>query len=131
MEENQKIEIQVGDRVTYKGYGESKIVMMISNEFFTMNNTEIQKIERIGSNGWYTVYEKEEKKDLLTADEKAILINLKKITSEIYYIQRIGNDLFFLDKNDSKNIAKILNTKMFKGLNPCNKYTLEELGLED
>ncbi len=72
-----KNQIQVGDRVTYRFLEDDKENMkherqsiMTSEEeivrYTTITDLVILKIERIGRNGWYTVYEKE----LLTEEEK-------------------------------------------------------------
>lgn len=63
-----QIEVEVGDRVTYKdGY----VGIVLDNEEINyqtvVRDREIIKVERIGQNGWEVV---EEKKELLTEEER-------------------------------------------------------------
>ena len=98
-----KLDLQVGDRATYRykceKNTEQRRIAVSMDEIFWLKNTdkEILKIERIGSNGWYTVYEK---KDLLTDEERAFfkyytkylklqekeeMIRVRKESSEIWF----------------------------------------------
>lgn len=102
MEEVKK-QIQVGDRVTYietqviigkyKGYGfgfDTKEVKNKTTEIVINNNKEFKrvlKVERIGTNGWYTVYEK--KADILDKKEKEYLKSvIKPFKNKIEYIKK-------------------------------------------
>ena len=96
-----KLDIQVGDRITY-----IQIKQIISPRSFydfkteevknkvtrivTDSNKEFKevlKIERIGTNGWYTVYEKET--EILDEKEKEYLNNLiKPFKNEVKYITK-------------------------------------------
>lgn len=61
------LDIQVGDRLTFdKNDKEKAIVLVMTNsdqQFYERNFKDdydnLAKIERIGQNGWYIVYEKE------------------------------------------------------------------------
>ena len=99
----EELNIQVGDRVTYRYVNEEEQkqerIAVNMDEIFWLGNTDkgILKIERIGQNGWYTVYEK---KDLLTDEERAFfkyytkylklqekeeMIRVRKESSEIWF----------------------------------------------
>ena len=127
--------IKVWDRVTYINKPLNKICMdLIFNkgevdrlEHF---KHEILKVERIGENGWYTVYKKEEKKELLTEEEREFL------KSYINFSQY--NNLFILNTEnilkvlcDSEVILEIIGEEKFKGLEYNKQYSISELGLEE
>lgn len=87
------------------------------------------KIERIGQNGWYIVYEK---KELLTDEEKEFLKVCIKINNDIYYIQRFKKEIFLINKENTKNLIIIKhNNDIFNQLKEIETYTLSELGLEE
>ncbi len=126
------MEIEVGDRVTYKSFGNTKIAIMINNDFLTMHNIEILKVERIGSNGWYTVYEKEEKKELLTEEERKYLSYLVSALVLKPEILHKSNGFLYLKRKGGKTGACIvINDIKFKfdNLKEYKEYTLLELGL--
>ena len=129
------MDIQVGDRITYKFIDKDGIFTEIvgSNnlsltsihwfkEHLEDKEIEIIKIERPK----YEVVE--EKKELLTEEEKAFLkifIKIKK--DEILAIKRNENDLEITGKEWDNSIL----TDEFKGLEMHKLYTLKELGLEE
>lgn len=131
-----KIEIEVGDRITYKGGFRNTFVLMITetNDIYSLKGFEILKIERIGSNGWYTVYEKEEKKELLTGEERTFLKPIiKHITKKISFIKKYCG-IVYLVKEDGFFVGDINISNFdiqFKGLKEDKEYALSELGLED
>ncbi len=87
---------------------------------------EILKIERIGSNGWYTVYEKE----LLTEEERELLkVMIKNLCADIGYIKK-SDEKVILIKNNGIEIAQIVIKDIilgFKNLVKNKEYTLSEL----
>ena len=94
------MDIQVGDKVTYRYESEENIRMSIitdTNELRDykhmslkkgkIDSIDILKIERIGEKGWYTVYEAE--KELLTEEEREYLkLRLKFSRYENSYIKK-------------------------------------------
>lgn len=147
-----KSQIEVGDRITfiqttlelgrYRGVGcgfatkevKSKVVEIVTSgnrEF-----KEVLKIERVGSNGWYTVYEKEE--EILDKKEKEYLNNLiKPFKNEVKYIAKKDfNDNSYFINITCYNIANSFclpnfkKDKMYKNMKLKKRYTLKELGLE-
>lgn len=135
------MDIQVGDRVTYEVVSENddiKIRLILNElhieEFNIMiknKDIEIIKHERIGENGWYTVYEKEEKKELLTEEEREFLRLFIKVSD--YYINNImkkSNCIRFYNDYDLVTYIDI-NNFYFNKLENNKEYTLSELGLEE
>ena len=125
------IQIEVGDRVTSKNKGTGKIYVEIAynnvaieNMKSDLYNTEIIKIER----PHYEVVE--EKKELLTEEEKEFLksiLRYYKATTIYFDVDRV---LFFDDiiEEISPNYPKGLK---FEGVKKHTQYDLEELGLEE
>lgn len=146
-----KNQIQVGDRVThikvsvevgsYRGYGlgfKTKEVRDKVIEIVTKDNEDykdVLKIERIGSNGWYTVYEK--KTEILDEKEKEYLKSvIKPFKDRIQHIIKIkscSNQQFirmYLNNNDICTLPNFLKNTMYKNMKIDKLYTLKELGLE-
>ena len=132
------MDIQVGDKVTYKYNGKIKIDLIenletIENANKLENEIQILKIERPK----YEVVE--EKKELLTEEEKA---DLKDIIENVnkYSCMKV-NTISFRETNNDKLVINCFNNdycmfemviyEKFKNLNKSEKYTLKELGLEE
>jgi len=127
------MDIQVGDRVTYKSIRTGEIRTLIidgtalekdmnakdSKQFF-----EILKIERPK----YEVIE--EKKELLTEEEKEFLKCYMKLTTlKFNYIVK-DSDYLYLNIDGTLSKIKIeLNDFCFKNLKVDVEYKIEELGL--
>lgn len=140
------MDIQVGDRVTYietsvilgkyRGYGlglNTKEVKNKVTEIVINNNKEFKevlKIERIGSKGWYTVYEK--KKKLLTIEEKEFLHQYSKLAkAKIADVEKEYDGcikLWFKDGRATETLK--LDKEAFKRLENGETYLSKELGLE-
>ena len=130
------LDIQVGDRLTYKSIGKIFIELIKSSRdlkeiLFEIENkdTEILKIERIGENGWYTVYEK---KDLLTDEEREFLKNIIKYYDGISRIEATLSSISF--ENDNFHIICIIDYPKklkFENIKKNEYYTLKDLGLEE
>ena len=121
------MDIQVGYRVYWRYTDDKAIhISIITSEndlaYINQEDKIILKIERPK----YEVVE--EKKELLTEEEKAFLkifIKIKK--DEILAIKRNENDLEITGKEWDNSIL----TDEFKGLEMHKLYTLKELGLEE
>lgn len=155
-EEKIKNQIQVGDRVTY-----IQIKQIISStsfydfkteevknkvtEIVTDSNEEfkeILKIERIGQNGWYTVYEKES--EILDEKEKEYLSNIikpfknrilgiiKETTACVSPVRiKKMEQIVIKVKNEYSIIMPVFKKNtMYKNMKTNKQYTLKELGLE-
>lgn len=130
------MEIEVGDRVTYRTYiGDmptTRTQIITTTQEACANNgaTEdaIIKIERIGEKGWYVV---EKKKELLTEEEKEFL----NFFSKYYDIDYITFNEYDMDIYEKINkyicCPDYPKNLKFKGVAKARKYTLKELGLED
>ena len=131
---NEKLDLQVGDKVTYKDLDRNEIYTQIINYTGSgkdlMNTTyyEIIKIERPK----YEVVE--EKKELLTEEEKEFL----KIY--IKFIESLKNGQVISIRKQSSWIVLKLKTGLdyqtdigskFKNMEDCKTYSLLELGLEE
>lgn len=130
------LDIQVGDRVTFL-YKNEKMVEIAGNSKLinkAKENTETLKIERIGNQGWYTVYEKEEKRELLTDKERELLkVMIKNLCADIGYIKKTYEKVILI-KNNGVKIAQIIIRDVileFKNLEKDKEYSLSELGLEE
>lgn len=130
----QDYDIEAGDRVTYKYKGESdiftRIITINSDAEITLkDDKEILKIERIGSNGWDTVYEKE--KDLLTEEERKFLNSYIKFSDYyISFISKQNHTILFYNFDDYDAIGTMdINNCYFLRLEKNKKYALSELGL--
>ncbi len=125
--------IEVGDRVTYRCKNEAKINYQIIvdsdaqiEDFKQQKDLEILKIERPK----YEVIE--EKKELLTKEEKEFLKVYFKLTDLEYDSIKRNNDNLYLYLKDSIVFMKIeLNDSCFHKLKENTLYTLQELGLEE
>lgn len=132
-----KMDIQVGDRVTYESINNNKKITEIVNNdnidigWFERNlkniHIEILKIERIGENGWYTVYEE---KELLTDEEREFLNAFKNISRQEIEGVEIDSDKV-LEIHRELNCTNYIPTNKFKNLEVNKYYTLKELGLEE
>ena len=134
------MDIQVGDRVTYRVSDEIIETLVADNEDvkniqedIQENRLEILKIER----SKYEIVE--EKKELLTEEEKA---DLKDIIENVNKYSRMKvNIISFRETNNGRLVINCFNNdycmfemvvyEKFKNLNKLEKYTLEELGLEE
>lgn len=142
------LDIQVGDRVTHEIEGvktmvennvcimrtvkEKRTALVTMDQVIIKDETQILKIERIGKNGWYTVYDKEEKKELLTEEERDFLEKFVKFSNNyINYIIRVEHTIIFHTDCHYHREEKIeVNNNFFNKLENNRKYTLSELGLE-
>lgn len=127
------MDIQVGDRITYK-YDEKIRISIIENlsdiEFMRKfaNSIEILKIERPK----YEVIE--EKKELLTEEEKEYLKKICKYYNYISLIYFSSEDTILFCDEDFSVICKFNfypKNMEFKKIERNKKYTLKELGLEE
>lgn len=126
------MDIQVGDLVTYKNetkFNVLKKVIVNESELdyyqkqFNNKSYELLKIERQN----YEVIE--EKKELLTEEEKEFLKMISKIRIDgISHIKRRNGELDIT--GNTRSIVNYIPTNKFKGLNEDEEYTLKELGLE-
>lgn len=122
------MDIQVGDRITYKYKDENNILIniMTSNvdkEIVLSQNVEILKIERPS----YEVIE--EKKELLTEEEKEFIKSSLKIMNKITIVYKLAGNLYFLENKDSGWTFALTTNNKFQGLKDNINYTLKELGL--
>ncbi len=128
----QDLDIQVGDRITFIYKNKEIIEFVGSSQLINKakEKVEILKIERIGSNGWYTVYEK--KKELLTEEERELLkVMIKNLCADIGYIKK-SDEKVILIKNNGVEIAQIIIRDVilgFKNLEEDKEYSLSDLGL--
>lgn len=126
-------DIQVGDRITFIYKNEKKVELAGSSQLINQvkKAVEILKIERIGSNGWYTVYEKEEKKELLTEEEREFL-SCMCIYYDIEFIifNSEGMNIYGKHENRFVSIYSPKNLK-FNNVERYKEYSLSELGLEE
>lgn len=132
------IKIEIGDRVTYKSGKDQRQVIMTNEEQIENyeSNVLIIKIERIGINGWYTVYEKEDKKELLTNEEKEFLeIYFKMIKDfkeyKINYIYITLANYLHINHGKDYEYSIEVNSYIFMNLKREEQYTLAELGLNN
>lgn len=138
----QDLDIQVGDRVTYidgvienyydflkpairRKYIEQTIMVTTNKCYIEKDN--ILKIERIGQNGWYTVYEKD--KELLTEKEREFLKQYIKFSNTVINgIKKDDSILNFMQYDEEINYISLIDD--FEGLENHRLYYLEDLGLE-
>lgn len=121
------MDIQVGDKVTYKNLNGKIIITLIINttDVEYMKTREILKIER----PVYNVIE--EKKELLTEYEKTFLKLFMKLNQiEIISIKTDYTNLHIEIDNLSAILLIPRYGRCFEGLKIGKIYTLEELGLE-
>ncbi len=133
------LEIQVGDRVTYactEEYVYKILTSLVTTnkdiDFLTFENKEIIKVERIGSNGWDTVYEKEEKKDLLTEEEREFLNAFSKMNC--YVVDNLiinKNNIILFYKSNLLLACYKTNYNHFRNLERERVYMFSELRLEE
>lgn len=133
------MDIQVGDRVTYRYINDSdkkELVSIITDdeeikhyiirarkEIINSFSIEILKIERPR----YEVVE--EKKELLTDEEREFLKLYIKFSNKIIDgIKKEDSVLNFMQDNDEYNFIELVDD--FKNLRDGKLYTLSELGLE-
>lgn len=147
-----KNQIQVGDRVThikvsvevgsYRGYGlgfKAKEVRNKVVEIVTKDNKDykdVLKIERIGQNGWYTVYEKG--KEILDDKEKEYLSNvINPFKNRVEYIMKTKYAFkeqfirIYLSDNDACSLPNFKRNTMYQNMVAEKRYTLKELGLDE
>lgn len=138
----QDLDIQVGDRVTYitkvskivqrKEYCNIGIVnekrkAIITTDLDNIEKDNILKIERIGQNGWYTVYEKD--KELLTEKEREFLKQYIKFSNTVINgIKKDDSILNFMQYDEEINYISLIDD--FEGLENHRLYYLKDLGLE-
>ena len=130
---NQKIE--VGDRVTF--IYENKKVTEIVGSSETMKEIlkiiEVLKTEKIGANGWYTVYEKqsdildEKEKEYLSAVIKPFKNKVTSISKKEDYTKKeyIRITLFKKQYKEDINLPDFKTGKMYKNMEIDKKYTLK------
>ena len=127
------LDIQVGDRVTFHYVDNDETMIWIvttkeeADDFF--NTKETLKIERIGENGWCTVYEK---KDLLTDEEKEFLKDIIKYYDNISQI-KFREEIINLCDEDSYVMCSLdyPDNMKFENIKKVEFYTLKDLGLEE
>ena len=123
------MDIQVGDRVTYidkKGHKCILIVLEDKGELSDGKDSfigEILKIERPK----YEIIE--EKKELLTEEEKEFLKQYIKINNA--RVDFIKLDCNFDLRIETTNYVNYIKTNKFQGLEINRNYNLKELGLEE
>ena len=128
--ENEKLDIQVGDRVTFKYLDNNEIhKQIITYEGFIKDliNTAYYKILKIERPKYEVV---EEKKELLTEEEREFLKDICKY----YDIAKIqfGINLYFFTNEDCMIVnIKIPKNLHFENIEENRKYSLKELGLEE
>ena len=127
------MDIQVGDRVTYKHdvmevetteviYDLARISTLLFE--IEKGNMKILKIERPK----YEVVE--EKKELLTEEEKEFLRQFNKIEkNKIKEVEM--NSLGNLCIENNRTFKNFIHTDKFQNLEKNKRYTLKELGLEE
>ena len=121
------MDIQVGDRITYKDNNGKICIIIIKEdkgELGDEDNTikEILKIERPE----YKLIE--EKKELLTEEEKEFLKTISKIKYDgISYIEKANGQLIV--QGSMTYQTNYIITDKFNGLTENERYTLEELRL--
>ena len=136
---NEKLDLQVGDRITYKIIKTNEIsTLIIDGDSFLddlkdKNNIELIKIER----PHYGVIE--EKKELLTEEEKATLKDIIKNVNKYSCIK--VDKISLRGTNNGKLVINCFNNDCcifemvianeFRNLKKSEKYTLKELGLEE
>lgn len=119
----QDYNIEVGDRVTYIDY--SRAIIVDRTDLEVINSNEILKIERIGQNGWYTVYEKE--KELLTEEERKFLKDIIKYY-DITHILCCENSMDLHNENLVVACLDYPKNLKFKNIHG-KRYSISELGL--
>lgn len=128
-------DIRLGDVITYKSKldGKINILLMTSSEqanfYSTSKSFEILKIER----PTYEVVE--EKKELLTDEEREFLKQFIKL-SDFYidYIQKNGRvvDFLAIARGGYEQVGRIIvDNCYFKKLENEKMYSLSDLGLEE
>lgn len=135
--------IQVGDRVTYKYLNtEDKreciaviqdIVELEDYKRMIENKSELCSIEilKIECPKWEVV---EENKELLTEEERNFLKNYMKLIhfeNDIEYIEKMDNHIIALYLQDKCDFRFEITIENFVNLENYKKYTLSELGLEE
>ena len=129
MKKIEKLDLQVGDRVTYKsGY----VQIMHNSQFVKQNENEdeIIKIERPR----YEVVE--EKKELLTEEEREFLkyyikIRKEKMSHIILNSTSSTKELIIVPEDEENNYTNYIPTEKFLNIEANKAYTLQELGLEE
>ena len=129
------MDIQVGDKITYKGvYGAERQVIMTNLDVIDdYKGIDIIKIERPK----YEVVE--EKKELLTEEEKEFLRQALKFgnygsdtgNGTIKFIVKSGYFIELYYEDWTCNTIYIDKKLYFKNLEQEEPYTLKELGLEE
>ena len=133
--------IQVGDKVTYEFKGNIYTIVITENGTVITEDAKILKIER-------PTYEvvaevKKKKEELLTEYERVYLRNLldsdllkDKNIIKVYVDKMVTfDDIEYVHvefRSEDRTEMSITNYfHRFKGLDDCENYTLEELGLEE
>lgn len=123
------MDIQIGDKITYIR-NNKKITIVVScnaegeglDTMAKQEDIEILKIERPR----YEVIE--EKKELLTEEEKEFLKTISKIKYDgISYIEKANRQLIV--QGSMTYQTNYIITDKFNGLTENERYTLEELGI--
>lgn len=119
------MKIEVGDRVTYKG---GYIEIVLDNEEINyqtvIRDRKIDKVERIGQNGWEVV---EEKKELLTEEEREFLKDMTKYYESVKIV--FGDNEVDIQnaKNKTVNVPDYPKKMKFEGVERYEYYDLKEL----
>lgn len=114
--------IEVGDKVTYdNGYVEIICDDDDINYQTAVNGRKIVKIERPE---WRVV---EEKKELLTEEEKTIIKSVKQSVKNIKFVMKMLNCINFYETKNSGWTVSIADKENFKKLKEDKFYTLSEL----
>lgn len=131
--------VQLGDRITYRSDNGVEGTMIVNSINFLPKpeDAKIIEIERPVYEVVKKVEVEEEKKELLTVEEKDYLKIITKITKDSRYLRlykfiELDNKInicFYNDPDDGWILSIINNEFEFKGLNHGKCYSLEELGL--
>ncbi len=133
------MDIQVGDRVTYKSLNEPNYQ---KREKIVINEDEIIKILECVKDEQIEIFKLErpkyevleEHKELLTEEEKEFLksyIKFIRLENEIEYIEKTKNGIIVLWFSNSGNYKfEIDRYENFIGIQTDKRYTLKELGLK-
>ena len=126
------MDIQVGDKITYKMFGETYIQLISDTDDINHIQTDIKandlKILKIERPKYEVV---EEKKELLTKEEKEFLKDMCKyyLVQKLVFCDR-GIDIW--DYNERiVNLPDYPEDLTFSNIEKDKEYTLKELGLEE
>lgn len=134
------MDIQVGDKVTYKINDIDDVKSMIIYDYCVVENfndlidSKVYKILKIERPKYEVI---EDRKELLTEEEKKYLKSfIKPFKDKIRYIRKYNAPfeaqyISIQYKNDEDtDLPCFENNTLYKGMEVCVGYTLKELGLE-